>query len=501
MRIAKNTVLLYLRMLITMIISLYTSRIVLSSLGVNDYGIYNVTGGLVSMFTFLNGAMNTSTQRYLSFWISKGDSIQLNRVFNTSLQIHAVLSLIIVILAETIGLWFFYNKMVIPTSRINAAFWVYQLSVATTVISFLSVPYNASIIAREQMAAFAYISVVEVILKLIIAYLIMLSHWDRLILYAFLLFLSTVFIRLLYSHYCKRHFEESKLKLVFEKRLFSEMFSFAGWSFTGSLSGILYTQGLNLLLNMFFGPAVNAARGLAVQIQGTLRQFVSNFQMALNPQMIKYYASGEMDQMHILFYRSAKFSFYILFVLALPIILEADFLLGIWLKEVPANTAIFTKIMIAITLEYTLANPYMVANQATGAVKKYQIIVGGILLLIVPVSYLALKFGAPAYSVFIVHFCIEILAQFSRMLLLKDMIELPLMQQFKKIYSPVLLLTVTSSLIPLYLHTVIVSPILRFITVSAASVICVSGFFFLFGLSKSERFFVTSKIKSFLSKR
>lgn len=314
-RIAKNTLLLYFRMLFMMAVSLFTSRVILNTLGVEDYGINNVVGGIVAMFGFINSSMTSATQRYITFALGKGEKERLKTVFSTSLQIHSLIALLIVLLGETIGMWFLYNKMQIPSDRMEAAFWVLQCSIVSTVVMIISVPYNAAIIAHEKMSAFAYISVLEVVLKLLIVYILVVFSVDKLILYAFLFLGIQIFIRFCYSIYCNRHFKETKYRHVWDKALFKEMTGFAAWSLFGNLSAVLFTQGLNMLLNVFFGPAVNAARGVAVQVQHAIQQFVGNFQMALNPQITKNYAKGEMQEMYNLMYRSARFSFYLLFFL------------------------------------------------------------------------------------------------------------------------------------------------------------------------------------------
>ena len=304
---------LYIRMLFTMGVSLFTSRVILQTLGVEDYGVYSVVGGIITMFAFINGGMISATQRYLTFEIGKGNLPQLKKVFSTSLQIHAIIALIIVLLGETVGLWFLYEKLVIPADRMNAAVWVYQCSIIACVVNIMSVPYNADIIAHEKMSAFAYISVLEVSLKLLIVYALYFTPWDKLITYAFLILSVQLIIRFVYARYCSKHFEESHYQHKIDKSLFKEMFTFAGWSFWGNLAGVLYTQGVNMMLNVFFGPIVNAARGIAVQVQSAVQQFVSNFQVALNPQITKNYATGHLTQMHNLMFRSARFSFFLLF--------------------------------------------------------------------------------------------------------------------------------------------------------------------------------------------
>lgn len=492
-RIAKNTLMLYIRMLFTMGVTLFTSRVILQTLGVEDYGIYSVVGGIITIFTFINGGMVSATQRYLTFEIGKGNLSQLKNVFSTSLQIHALIAFVIVILGETIGLWFLYEKLVIPADRITAAFGVYQCSIVACVINIMSVPYNADIIAHEKMSAFAYISILEVVLKLAIVYALYIIHWDKLISYAILILSVQLVIRFVYARYCSKHFEEAHYHHQIDKPLFKEMFTFAVWSFWGNLAGVLYTQGLDMMLNIFFGPIVNAARGIAVQVQSAVTQFVSNFQVALNPQITKNYAIGNISQMHSLMFRSARFSFFLLFFLTLPVLLETNYLLTIWLETVPPDAVVFTRWMIGVSLIYTIANPCVIANQATGRVKVYQAVVGGILLMILPISYIVLKLGAPAYSVFIVHFCVESVAQVARMFMLRKLTNLPIRAYLKIIYIPVLLAVAVSVLLPMYIHSQLAEGLNRFLIVGAVCVLSVGLTVFFIGLTKNERSFFYNK--------
>lgn len=492
-RIAKNTLLLYVRMLFGMLVSLYTSRVILQTLGVEDYGVYNVVGGVITMFTFLNGAMSSATSRYITFEIGKGNMEQLKKVFSTALQIHAIIALLIVILGETVGLWFLMNELVIPDGRMDAAMWVYQCSIISCVVTIMSVPYNADIIAHEKMSAFAYISVLETILKLAIVYLLVVLPYDKLKVYAVLVLMVGLLIRYIYTRYCHKHFEESHYIQHIDKPLLKEMSSFAGWSFWGSLAAILYSQGLNMMLNIFFGPVVNAARGIATQIQSVVTQFVTNFQMALNPQITKTYASGELDKMHSLMFRSARFSFMLLFFLSLPIMLETNYILTLWLGIVPENTVIFARIIIAISLIYTTANPCVIANQATGKVKVYQAVVGGLLLLILPISYIVLKMGAPAYSVFIVHFCVESVAQFARMYMLRNMIDLPLLSYVKNIYLPIMGVVLLSVVLPMLVYNNMQEGIIRLLAVGITCVVSVTMTSLFIGMTRNERTFLIDK--------
>lgn len=499
-RIAKNTLLLYIRTLFLLLVMLYSSRVVLNALGVSDYGIYNVVGGIVAMFGFINASMSSATQRYITFALGKGDITRLQTVFSTALQIHFLIAVLIVILGETIGLWFMYTQMQIPAERMNAAFWVLQCSIISTVIMIISVPYNADIIAHEKMSAFAYISILDAILRLAVVYLLLVFSSDKLILYAILLLVVQVFIRFCYSIYCNKHFEESKYHHVFDKSLFKEMTGFAGWSMFGNLSAVLFSQGLNMLLNVFFGPVVNAARAVAVQVQSAIQQFVGNFQMALNPQITKTYAKGEMNEMHKLMFRSAKFSFYLLFLLSLPVLFETNFILTLWLKTVPENSVIFLRIMICTSLIYTMANPMIIANQATGKVKKYQAVCGTILLMILPISYIFLKLGCPAYSVFIVHFFVESITQIARMIMLRPLIGIRLRDYFVNVYSRVFIVVLLSIIIPFIIYENMDDTILRFFVICLVSVSSVSIVTYTIGLTQNERGFVRSKIVSLYNK-
>ena len=483
-----------------MCVALFTSRVILNTLGVEDYGIYNVVGGIVAMFGFLNGSMSSATQRYITFALGKGDMERLKTVFSTTLQIHALIAIIIVILGETIGLWFLYSEVQIPAERMNAAFWVLQCSIVSMVVMIISVPYNSDIIAHEKMSAFAYISILEAVLKLGIVYLLVISPYDKLIVYAVLLLLVQVLIRFCYSIYCNRHFEETRYRHVWDKALFKEMTSFAGWSLFGNLSAVLFGQGLNMLLNVFFGPIVNAARGIAVQVQSAIQQFVSNFQMALNPQITKTYAKGEMEEMHTLMFRSARFSFYLLFLLSLPVLFETDFLLTIWLKIVPENTVTFLRIMICTSLIYTCANPMIIVNQATGKVKKYQAVCGTTLIMILPISYILLKLGLPPWSVFVCHFVMECVCQLARMIMLRPLIGLRIRDYFTNVYSKIFLVVAVSVILPAIVYNIMDATVLRFFVVSIVCLVSVALFAYSLGLTSNERRFVLAKTKDILNR-
>lgn len=493
-RIAKNTLLLYIRMFFMMGISLYTSRVVLNTLGVEDFGIYNVVGGLVSMFGLLNGSMTSATQRYITFELGKGNSKSLNKIFSLSIQIHAFIAFVTVILIESVGLWFLYNKMTIPPERMIAAFVVLQVSALTFVISIMSVPYNADIIAHERMSAFAYISILEAVLKLLIVFTLLVMPFDKLIVYTVLLAFVQLSVQFCYMLYCHKHFPESKYRHVKDWALFKEMTSFAGWNLLGGLSSISFNQGLSMLLNVFFGPVVNAARAVASQVQNAIQMFISNFQMALNPQIVKTYAQGDFEAMHVLMFRSSRFSFFLMYLLSLPVLLETPLILKIWLNIVPDNTVIFLRLIICTTLIYTISNPILAANNATGNVRTYYIVCGSIMISILPLSYIALRSGCPAYSVFVIHFIIEILTQVTRLLMVKERLCLSIIRYLRFVYFPILKVILISTIFPLLLHYCIPYEVIRFFVVSLVSVASVAIFSFVFGLSKAEQCFIVSKI-------
>lgn len=443
-RIAKNTLFLYFRMMFIILVSLYTSRVILKTLGVEDYGIYNVVGGFVSMFGFLNTAMSATTQRYITYSLGTKNTAQLNKVFSNCVMTHILIALIVLLFAESVGLWFLFNKMIIPESRMTAAFVVFQCSVVSTVVLILSVPYNADIIAHEKMSAFAYISIVEVTLKLLIVFLLKFSGIDKLIFYGILLLIVQCSIRLIYGSYCKRHFEETKFRIIWDFSLFKEMLSFAGWNLWGGVSNIMYTHGVNLLLNLFFGPTVNAARGIAIQVQNAISQFANSFQMAINPQITKSYAQRDYAYMHKLVFRSSKFTFILLFILSLPIFTETEAILKLWLGVVPNWTVVFLRLMLCIVIIDSVANPFMVSVAATGNVKLYQSIIGGTMLLIVPTSYIFLKLGCAPNIVFITHLFFAVLTFILRLFIVKRLIHFSIIEYCKVCIFKIIAIVVPS---------------------------------------------------------
>lgn len=487
-------------MILMMLITLFTSRVILESLGVQDYGIYNAVGGFVAMFSILRAGLVTATQRFITYDLGKGDMAELTKTFSTSIIIYLILSAIIIFIAEIGGVWFIENKMTIPPDRSTATEWTFQLSLVMLVIGMISSPYNALIIAHEKMSAFAYISVYEAIAKLVISYLIFVSIYDKLIVYACLLCLVQLSVRLIYSSYCHRHFSESKFHFVFDIKKIKQIYSFTGWSMFGGIAHLGFTQGLNMLLNVFFNPTVNAARGIAVQVQGAITHFVTNFQTAVNPQIIKSYSRGDKEYMFRLICASSKYSYYLLFILTLPIYLETDTILSLWLKEVPQYSSIFFRLIIITTFIDTISNPIMRSVDATGKIRNYQLIVGGILISIVPISYIVLRYGGAPYSVFIVHIIMGIIALGARLFLAKKIVGFPIKNYIFNVLFKIFKVTVPSIIIPVVLYVYIDTCYYRLICICFTSWVMTSIMIYFLGLEDNERITVKNKVNFILSK-
>ena len=493
-RIARNTLLLYVRMLFLMLISLYTSRVILNSLGVEDYGIYSVVGGLVSLFSVLSGSLNAAISRFITFELGAGNVEKLKKVFSSSVTIQFGISLLIILIAETIGLWFLNNKMVIPDGRLTAANWCFQFSIITFAINLISIPYNSAIIAHERMSAFAYISIFEGVGKLVIALCIAYNPFDRLVFYALLIAILSWGVRMIYAAYCKKHFEECSYRFIYDHDLLKRMFSFAGWNFFGAGSWQLMTQGVNLLMNVFFGVTVNAARGIANQVDTAVLQFVNNFSTAINPQITKSYASGDKDYMFSLMYRGAKFSYFLIMFFAIPIMCETDFILRIWLGVVPEHTVTFVRLALSVSMIHVLSNTMITAMLATGDIKKYQIIVGGLGMLVFPFAWIFFLLGLPPETAYLATIIVFIMQLFFRLKLLKSMIGLAPIDYIKNVLLKVLPVTFLSSLVPFIIISTMEDDLKRFFIVGVSSVICSIACIWFCGLNRTERLFFVNYI-------
>lgn len=499
-RIAKNTMLLYMRMLFLMLISLYTSRVVLNSLGVDDYGIYNVVGGVVAMFSVLSGSLSGAISRFITFELGTGNVENLKKVFSSSITIQLGLALFFILLAETVGLWFLNYKMQIPLDRLDAANWCLQFSIITFAINLWSVPYNAAIIAHEEMSVFAYISILEGVGKLLIALCIAYNPFDRLVFYALLIALLSWIIRIVYTNYCKRHFDECTYHFIYDHNLLKRMFAFAGWSFFGAGSWQLMTQGVNLLLNVYFGVAVNAARGVANQVDMAIMQFVNNFSTAVNPQITKSYALGDKSYMFSLMYRGAKFSYFLMLFFAIPIICETDFILGLWLGIVPDYAVTFARLALIVSMIQVLSNTMVTAMLATGDIKKYQIIVGGLGMLVFPMAWLFFYLGLPPETAYLSTIIVFICQLLCRLKMLRDMIGLSPMDYLGEVLLKIIIVTVLASIIPVMITYMLDENFLRLIAVGLSSIICSTTCIWLIGLNYSERQFIMATINNVKSK-
>lgn len=495
-RIAKNTGLLFIRTLIIMFISLYTSRVILKALGEDDYGIYLVVGGVVAMFSVVSSSLSTAISRFITFEIGREESYQLKRIFSTSIVIQVVLSIIIFIICEIAGIWFIETKMQIPPDRLNAAYWVLHCSLFTFCINLLSVPYNACIIAHERMSAFAYIGIYEAVVKLVICYLIMISPFDNLIFYAILMLLLALSTRIIYTFYCHRHFEESRVKISFNKAIFKEMLSFSGWSFFNNTAFILNNQGVNMLMNVFFGLTVNAARGIAVQVENSVLQFVNNFTTAINPQITKCYAAGDYPNMHKLVCRGAKFSFFAMLLLALPIIIEARQILDIWLEDVPEYTVIFVQLSLVMGMCDCIGNSGYTACMATGKLKRYSIIITSIGILEFPLAWILFAAGTAPQAAYCSYIVIKIMVLIARMFLLQNMVGLKVGMYIKEVILPITTTSIAAVISPVILYNCLDANIPRLILVGILSVISSVLSILYLGMTKNERNLVLNKIKN-----
>lgn len=495
-RIAKNTLMLYVRMLFSMLVSLYTSRVVLNTLGVEDYGIYNVVGGFVAMFSLISSSLSASVSRFLTFELGRGDMERLKETFSTSLLIHLVLAGIVLVLAETVGIWFLNTQMTIPAERLYAANWVFQASVLSFMFSLSSVPYNASITSHERMSAFAYIGILDVVLRLLIVLFIAYAPFlfDRLIVYSLLLVCVGMSLQCIYLWYCRKNFEECRFRLHFNKKRWKEMSAFAGWNFIGSSSGLLKDQGVNVLLNLFVGPVANAARGISASVNTAVCSFANNFMVALNPQITKSYASDDRDYMFSLSERGSRFSFYIILFFALPILLETDFVLTLWLKQYPEHTINFVRLVLILSLCEVLSNTLITMQLATGKIRNYQIAVGGMQLMNFPLSYTCLKLGMVPETTYIVAIFVSLFCLALRLYFLRKMVGLSVKRYLKNVCVNVTCVLIFSSVIPLLIYCNMQYGWLRFVTVVSLCVTNVGMVTYFMGCNVSERSFIRNKV-------
>lgn len=483
-----------------MLVTLYTSRVILNTLGVVDFGIYNVVGGVVTMFAFFNSAMSSATQRFLSFEIGNGDYIQLRKTFNATQIIHIGIAILIFILAETLGIWFVKTYLVIPPERMEAALWVYHFSILSFMVSVVQVPYNATIIAHERMNVYAYVSILEVVLKLLIVYMLTWITYDKLKLYGILYFCVVFVIAIFYRIYTIKNFEESKFQVVKDKKLYKTLINYSGWNLFGNIASVAKGQGVNILLNMFYGPVINAARGIATQVQGAVNSFVINFQLAVNPQIIKSYAANEKDYMISLIIRSSKFSFYLMFILSLPIILEINQILKLWLITVPDYAPLFTILVLTVILIDCLSGPLMTAVQATGKIQTYQIVVGSLQILILPLSYLFLKMGYSPEVTLYINIVISLIALCFRLFFLKKILRFPVIQFLNENVFRNILVVILTFILPLFVKNSMETNIIRLISVTLTSLFWGVFIIYKVGLNETEKLYTKVSINKLLKR-
>ena len=483
-----------------MVIGFITTRVMLNALGVDNYGINNVVGGLVSMFSMLSASLSGAVSRFFTFGLGKGDMKHLRVVFSTSINIHIVLAAIVLIAIETVGVWFLNHRMVIAPDRLEAANWVLQCSTVIFAINLLSVPYRAAIIAHERISAFAYLTIFDATAKLLIVCAIYFYGGDKLKLFAVLNTLPAIISQVIYWRYCKRSFVECNYQCVFDKKLFGEIFSFAGWSFIGNTAGLMKNEGVNVVINTFFGASINTARGIAMQVNGMVMQFISNFTMALNPQIIKDYAAGQLERMHKLMFQGTKLSYYIFMILSIPIMFEIEAFLQVWLGEVPEHTVFFTRLVLVLSLAEIISHTLITAQTATGKIKVYQMVVGGILLLNLPISYLLLRWGYFPEVTVIVAIIVSQLCLVARLWFLRRMIDFPVGRFIAKVYCNVIVVTLLSLIVPSVCYVLMPAGITRFFVLCGLSVLSSAAVIYFVGCNREERAMIVKGAQSVIAK-
>ncbi len=487
-RIANNTLYLSLRMLIVLIISLYTSRVVLQNLGINDFGIYNVVGGFVSMFAFLNSSLSNGIQRFFNYEMGRNGEDGARKVYNSAIRVQVIFALIIVVLTETVGLWYLYYKMVIPMERFDVAFWIFQFSVMGMVLSIMQAPFSASILAHEKMNYYAFVGILDVVLRLLIVILLIAIYGDKLFIYGVLhLFVNAIQFVMCYT-YSKISFKELRLSVTANKRLIKDMLSFSGWNMFGTFAIMMKEQGVNMILNLFFGPAVNAARGVAYQVISHVRGFVSNINIAAKPQMTQSFAENNVSRTMTLMYSLSKVCFFVLFALSYPLCLEIDTVLHLWLGDnVPEYTNIFIILVFMTSFLNNLNTPVSFVVHATGNMKKYQVVTSFIELSILPISYFVLKLGAAPYSVFIVTLFVVAINQYASLCILRQLVSFSLRDYFYRVIFPILYVITISCFLPCLLRILLPESYIRFFLVCVVSVITIAASIWLCGLNKNEK--------------
>lgn len=495
--IVKNTFYLYTRTILIILVNFFTARIILDELGITDYGIHNLVGGIISFIGLFQSVMASAVSRFFTIEIGRKNIDKLNKYFKIVLIIYAGIALLFLILSETFGLWFLQNQIIIPTDRINAAFWVFQFSVLSFIASIFTVPYSALIISYEKMNVFALIGVVEVIIKISLVFILVFIKFDKLIFYSFCVFIISFSVYFLNYLYCRKNYLESKFSWYWNIPMFKEMISFSFWSLFGSISSVARNQGLTILLGVFFNPAVNAARGISYQVNDGITQLSNNFFTAVRPQITKDYAKDDLSGMMSLVYGSSRFSFYLLMLIAIPIIIETPFLFEIWLVDTPDYAILFTRLLVITSLVDVLAYPLITAINSKGDIKWYQIITGSILIMTLPISYFFLKIDFPPESVMYVALVISVIAQFSRIFFVNFFFKIKLFDYFKKVIMIISLVFIFSLMPPMIISTYLPSNLFRFILNILVSLFSSSLIIYYIGIERDEKLIIKNLIKKF----
>lgn len=499
-RIAKNTMLLYVRMLFLMVVSFFTSRVVLQTLGIEDFGINNVIAGFLSMFGIITSSMSGAISRFITVELGRGNAEKLKLVFSTSITVQFIMGVLIVILIETIGIWFLNNKMNIPLGREDAAIWCLHCATFSTFVSLMDIPFNSTIVAHEKMSTFAYMAILDALLKLAICYVLWITSFDKLKTYVVLIAIVSAFITSIYWVYCNLKFNECSFRFKFDKQLFKEIWGFAGWNLFGQTAWIFNTQGVNMLMNIFFGVAVNAARGVAVQVNGIIHNFVSNFMMALNPQITKSYASGDKNMSFKLACRGARFSFYIMFLLALPILLESSQILELWLGNPPKHADVFVVWTILSSFTTVLGNTLVTLQMAHGNIKKYQLWITVFGCIPFPLTWLLFEFGFSEMVSYYVYFSVYWFLIFVRFYLVNEMTGISAREYLGNVILKCHIVGLLSVILPLIIRIVMEASLVRLFSVFIVSVLSVIITIYTIGLEVVERDMLKDKLMSFCKK-
>ena len=498
--ILNNTILLYSRMLVTMVIGFLTTRIVLDQLGASDYGIYFVVGGIVALFSLLNGSMSGATQRWITIALGEGDQNYLNRVFVVGMTAQLGITFIAVGLYESLGLWYLDHYAVFPKERFEAVFWVFQFSVVAAVIQLLSAPFIGAITAHEKMSALVYVAFIDVFVKVVICILLPFAPLDKLVFYAGVILLGEVAKIGFYILHCRNHFEEARFSFGWDAAIFRDMWRIAFWSLSGNIAFITYTQGITLLINFYFGPSVNAAAGVATQAANIVNQFRANFQQAMKPQIMKNFAQKKLPEMEKLVIRSSKFSQYLVLMFGVPLFLEAPFLLDIWLKDVPPHAAEFLRASLFVAMAMTVREPLVTSAMASGDLRRYSVVVISILMTILPLAYVAYSLGAAPTAGLWISFAVIAVAVLASAYMLQGMTGLRFGRFLRGALLPSLLVTAFAFLPPFLVQMILDEGWLRLITVSFVSLISSVGVIYMFGLAEGEKSFFRHKTIALLGR-